>query len=181
MNAPNSNRHPLDKYIGDRMDQLDVKYNPSDWKSVQSMMLSNKEITNPNNSFSFSKLTSYKIIAVTAIFVVVLTFVFYHLIGSEDIEKTNLSRGKNQPIFQQNMIDSTDQYNQLDQKINSVPNLIPKLKQKENLDLDFYQLPLNSDSILGVEVIDKQIIIDSIQIKKSIDTIDVKKKKHILW
>jgi hypothetical protein len=181
MNEPNSNRHPLDKYIDEKLEQLNIEFDLSGWHSVQNMMKSHVEMANSNNSSTFSKLLSLKSIAIFTVSALILLFLVYQLIGEKPDGNMNSNQNNSKPLLEDNMIDTSNQYNKIDQKVNSIPNIIPTLKGKEILNKSYDQLQLEIDSTQTLDAIEKYVKIDSSQDLKVKDTTKIKKKKHIIW
>jgi hypothetical protein len=181
MNGPNSNRHPLDKYIDEKLEQLNIEFDPSGWQSVQNMMKSHVEIANPNNSSTFSKFISLKSIAIFTVSALILSLLMYQLIGEKPNGNINTNQNKSNPSLDENTIDSSNQYHKKDQKINSVPSTIPTLKNKEILSKFNNQVPLVVDSTQIFDDIEKYVKIDSLQDLILKDSTKFKKKKHIIW
>jgi hypothetical protein len=173
MSAQNNNYHPLDKYIGERMDQLDIEYNPSDWQSVKSMLQSHGSYSKPKDNYDFSKLKSLKIVGIIGVFVVILSLIAYLLIDDKTTEVSPPIQKNNRLELQENMIDSSIFENTSDHKINNIPNRSPELKQKENFDNVIYPNPVHSDSLQIIDAIEKNMVIDSTLIQKSKDTINL--------
>lgn len=180
MNAPNSNRHPLDKYIDEKLEQLNVEFDPSGWHSVQNMMKSQTEIANPNNSSTFSKLLSIKSIAIFTVSTLILSLLMYQLIIKEPTHINNSNQIINEPSVDQDIIDSSNQYNENDDKVKSGPNFIPTSQDKEILNKSYDKVPSAVDSIQILDANGSQITIDSSLILDQKDTTKTK-KKHIVW